>query len=158
VKSILPKEKLVVLSDGTAVEILHAATHPALGERDEERGRKPTPFTNIWIARFEKIPARSESLVEVQCDAPGLRFLQYSLMHSSTGVYMANGLAEILSNRPFRVHVVNASSLESPLPKGMVLGHDFTHPTGIVSLVKLQLDSLPSAKTVPKGFQIALST
>jgi hypothetical protein len=73
--------------------------------------------------------------VKVQCDVPGLSFLQSSLRTSSTGVYMANSLVEILSNRPFRVRVVIASSMERSLPKGMVLGHDFPHPTGIVSLV-----------------------
>jgi Retroviral aspartyl protease len=31
VTSILPKEKRVLLRDGTAVAILHAATHPAMG-------------------------------------------------------------------------------------------------------------------------------
>jgi hypothetical protein len=157
VKSILPKEKRVLLSNGTAVAILHAETHPAMGERDAERGRKPTPSTKIRIARFAKIPPRSESLVEVKCDAPGLRFLQCSLRPSSIGVYMANGLAEIMSNRPFRVRVVNASSMDRSLPKGMVLGHALPHPTGIVSLVEQELDIVPSAKTVPKGLQIAIS-
>jgi hypothetical protein len=106
VKSIHPKEKRVFLNDGAPVAILHAATHPAMGETDVERGRKPTPATKIRIARFEKIPSRSECLGEVQCDASGLRFLQASLRHSFTGVYMANGLAEILSNRIFRERVV----------------------------------------------------
>jgi Retroviral aspartyl protease len=50
VKSILPKDKSVVLSDGMAVAILHAATNPAMGERDAERGRKPSPSTKIRIA------------------------------------------------------------------------------------------------------------
>jgi hypothetical protein len=74
VKSIHPKEKQVLLNDGTAVVILHAATLLAMGEMDVERGRKPTPSTKVRIARFAKIQARSESFVEVQCDAPGLRF------------------------------------------------------------------------------------
>jgi hypothetical protein len=74
VKCIHPKEKRVLLNDGTSVAILRAATHPATGETDVERGRKPPPSTKIRIARFAKIPARSESLVEVQCDAPGYGF------------------------------------------------------------------------------------
>jgi hypothetical protein len=78
VKSIHPKEKRVFLNDGTSVAILHVATHPAMGEMDVERERKPKPSTKIRIARFAIFPARSESLVEVQCDAPGLRFLQAS--------------------------------------------------------------------------------
>jgi hypothetical protein len=127
-----------------------------MGETDVERGRNPTPSTNIKLARFAKIAARSECLVEVQCDAPGLRFLQASLRNSSTGVYMANGLAEILPNRIFRVRVVNASLTDRLLPKGMILGFAMPHPTGIVSLVEPEAD--PWAKTVPKGFQVSLST
>jgi hypothetical protein len=70
VKSIHPKEKQVFLNDGTTVAILHAATHPAMGETDVECGRKPMPSTKVRIARFAKIPARSESFVVVQCDSP----------------------------------------------------------------------------------------
>jgi Retroviral aspartyl protease len=155
VKSIHPKEKRVLLNDGTPVAILRDSTHPAMGEMDLERGRNPTPSTNIRLARFAKIAARSECLVEVQRDAPGLRFLQASLMNSSTGVYMTNGLAEILPNRIFRVRVVNASLTDRLLPKGMILGYAMPHPTGIVSLVEPEVE--PLAKTVPKGFQVALS-
>jgi hypothetical protein len=155
VKSIYPKEKRVLLNDGTLVAILRAATHPATGEMDVERRRKPTPSTKIRITRFAKIPARSESLVEVQCDAPGLRFLQASLRHSSTGVYMANGLAEILPNRIFQVRVVNASWTDRLLPKGMIPGYAMPHPTGIVSQVDKEAE--PLAKTVPKGLQVSLS-
>jgi Retroviral aspartyl protease len=70
-----PKENRVVLSDGTKVAILHAATHPATGETDVERGKKPTPSTNIRIARFAKIHVSSESMVEVQCEAGRLNCL-----------------------------------------------------------------------------------
>jgi hypothetical protein len=70
---------------------------------------------------------------------------------------MANGLAEILSSRPFWVRLVNASYMERSLPKGMVICQDFPHPTGIVSIVEQEVDSVPPAKTVPKGLQIAIS-
>ena len=155
VKSIHPKEKRVLLNDGTSVAILHAANPPAMGETEGERGRNSTPSTKIRIARFAKIPARSESLVEVQCDAPGLRFLQGSLRHSSMGVYMANGLAEILPNRIFRVRVVNASLTDRLLPKGMILGYAMLHPTGIVSLVEQEEEKV--VRSVPTGLQVALS-
>jgi hypothetical protein len=147
VKSIHPKEKRVLLNDGTPVAILRAATHPATGETDAERGRKPITSTKIRLARFAKIPERSVCLVEVQCDAPGLYFLQASLRHSSTGVYMANGLAEIFPNRIFRVRVVNASLTDRLLPKGMILGYAMPHPTGIVSVVEQEAETL--AKNVP---------
>jgi hypothetical protein len=149
VKSIHLKEKIVLLNDGAPVAILRAATPPAMGETDVERGRKPTPSTKIRLARFAKIAARSECLVEVHCDAPGQNFLQASLRHSSTGVYMANGLSEILPNLIFRVRVVNASLTYRLLPKGMILGNAMPHPTGIGSLVEQEAETL--AKTVPMG-------
>jgi hypothetical protein len=154
VKSIHPKEKRVFLNDGAPVAILHAATHPAMGETDVERGRKPTPSTKIRIARFAKIPSRSECLGEVQCDASGLRFLQASLRHSFTRVYMANGLAEILSNRIIRVRVVNASLTDRLIPKGMILGYTMPEPTGFFSLKEQEAETL--VKTVPMGLQVAL--
>jgi hypothetical protein len=155
VKSIHPKEKRVFLNDGTSVAIPHAATHPAMGEMDVERGRKPTPSTKIRIARSPKIPARSESLVKVQCDAPGLRFLQASLLHSSTGVYMAIGLTQIIPNRIFEVRVVNALLTDRLLRKRMILGYSMPHPTGIVSIVEQEAE--PLAKNVPLGLQVDLS-
>jgi hypothetical protein len=74
---------------------------------------------------------------------------------SSLGIYFANGLAEILPNRPFRVRVVNSSEKDRKLPKGMVLGLALPHPTGIVALT--ELDPKPLAKPSPTGLQIALS-
>jgi hypothetical protein len=68
---------------------------------------------------------------------------------------MANGLAEILLNRPFRVHVMNYSEKDRKLSKGMVFGQALPHPTGIVALT--ELDPEPLAKPSPKGLQIALS-
>jgi hypothetical protein len=62
------------------------------------------------------LPALSEGFVDVQSEAPGLRFLQASLKGSSIGVYMANGLYEILPNRPFRKRVVNSSKKDRKLP------------------------------------------
>jgi hypothetical protein len=141
----LPKEKRVALSDGMAVSILHAVTHPAMGERDAERGRKPTPSNKIRIARFAKIPPRSESLVELQCDAPGLRFLQYSLRPSSTRIL---GCAGARGERVFYGKV--ATQRDGPWSR-------FAAPTGIVSLVEQEVDRAPPAKSVPKGLKIALS-
>ena len=68
---------------------------------------------------------------------------------------MANGLAEILPNRIFRVRVVNASLTDRLLPKGMILGYAMLHPTGIVSLVEQEEERV--VRSVPTGLQVALS-
>jgi hypothetical protein len=72
----------------------------------------------------------------VQCAAPGLRFLQALAKHNGLGVYMANGVAEVLPFQPFQVRVLNSSPRERKLPKGMILGHSLPHPKGIVALVE----------------------
>jgi hypothetical protein len=126
VKSILPKERRVLLNDGSYVAILQSTTDRAIGTDPTDQNamrktRTPQASTNVRVARFGTIPARSEGFVDVQCEAPGLRSLQASLRGSSLGVYMANGLAEILPNLPFRVRVVNSSENDRKLPKRMVL-------------------------------------
>jgi Reverse transcriptase (RNA-dependent DNA polymerase) len=68
---------------------------------------------------------------------------------------MANGLAEILPNRIFRVRVVNGSLTDRLLPKGMILCYAMPHPTGIVSVVEQEAE--PLAKNVHLGLQVALS-
>jgi hypothetical protein len=68
---------------------------------------------------------------------------------------MANGLDEVLPNRPFRVRVVNSSEKDRKLPKGMVLGKALPFPTGIVSLA--ELDPKPLANHPPKWLQVVLS-
>jgi hypothetical protein len=82
------------------------------------------------------LTTRSECVVPVQCEAPGLRFLQARLRDNATGVHMANGVAEILPNKPFPIRVVNTSMKTRRLPKGMVLGHALPHPTAMAALIE----------------------
>jgi hypothetical protein len=71
----------------------------------------------------------------VNCETPGLRFLQYQLKSSEvTGIPMANGIADILPLQPFRVRVLNTSNEDRVLPKGSVIGHAVPHLKGIVNL------------------------
>jgi hypothetical protein len=80
------------------------------------------------------IPPGTEHLVWVQCAAPGLRFIQASPKPNGAGLYLANGVAEILPHIPFPVRVINTSLRERTLPKNMVLGNALPSPVGIVSL------------------------
>jgi hypothetical protein len=47
---------------------------------------------------------------------------------------MANGIADILPNKPFQVRAINTSDRQREIPKGMILGHVLPHPTGIIAL------------------------
>jgi hypothetical protein len=67
---------------------------------------------------------------------------------------MANGLAEILSNRIFRVRVVNASLTDRLLTEGMILGYAMPHSAGIFCLVEQEAE--PLVKTVPMWLQAAM--
>ena len=60
----------------------------------------------------------------------GLHFLQASHKpHLEKGLLMANGVADSLLLKPFRVRVMNLSEVPRLLPKGMVLGYVMPHPT-----------------------------
>jgi hypothetical protein len=135
VAAILPKEKQVRLVDNSIVPIIKQTDpldpHPEPGEP------AGSPSIKVRVAKFCTIPAHAEARIWVQSAAPGLRFLQaYHREHDHTGVSMANGIANILPMEPFPVQVVNTSSRDRTLPKGMVLGHAFPHPRQIISLVE----------------------
>jgi hypothetical protein len=80
------------------------------------------------------VSPRAEVCVDVLCAAPGLRFVQALARGNSLVVYMANGISDILPNKPFQVRVINTSERARKLPKGMTLGHALPHPTGIITL------------------------
>ena len=135
VAAILPKEKVVRLSDASTIQILKDSD-PLLPL--EERVKTPEgPSTKIRVSKFTKVPSRSETLVWVQCSSPGLQFLQSLLKtHENLGISMGNGIADVLPSQPFPVKVINTSQRERVLPKGMVLGNDMPHPKGIVALAE----------------------
>jgi hypothetical protein len=135
VQTILPKEKKVLLSDDSVVSILQDSEELTPSGQKSSKKKATSPSTKVRVAKFKKLPPRTECLVQVQCEAPGLRYLQALLRESSLGVYMANGVADILPQQPFTVRVINTSIRERTLPKGMVLGHALPHPQKIVALV-----------------------
>ncbi len=76
---------------------------------------------------------------------------------------MANGVADPIPLRPFRVRVMNLSHVARFLPKDMVLGDAMPHPTRVVTLVdegeRFSLDSgyaTPSAS--PKEEELLTPT
>jgi hypothetical protein len=116
VQCTLPKEKRILLSDNSAVYILQDMDPLAA---PAQKAKPPTapPSTKIRVARSTVVPPHGESLVVVQCSAPGLRFLQSRSSMDSHGVYMANGIAEILPVQPFTIRVFNTSVVRNRLRK-----------------------------------------
>lgn len=137
VRMILPKEKRVVLTNDNVVSILQdSADRPDSGKvpSPEQVSSPPVPSSKVRVAHLTVVPPRAEVCVDVHCAAPGLCFLQALASGNSLGVYMANGIADILPNTPFQVRVINTSDRARKIPKGMILGHALPHPTGIIAL------------------------
>jgi hypothetical protein len=131
VRTILPKEKRVVLSDDSVIQIIRDSEQPAVPWKPVE----PIPTTTkVRVSRLTTLPPRAECQVWVYCASPGLRFLQALQKVNALGVYMANGVAEILPMQPFPVRLINSSDRERKLPKGMIVGHALPHPLGIVAI------------------------
>jgi hypothetical protein len=95
VAAILPKEKMVRLTDNSFVPILRD-TDPLQPTAVPETP-KIGPSTKVRVATFSTIPAQAEALIWVQCAAPGLHCLQaHHRQTDRTGVLMANGIAYFL--------------------------------------------------------------
>jgi Reverse transcriptase (RNA-dependent DNA polymerase) len=67
------------------------------------------------------------------------------LREVSFGVYMANGVTDVVPNQPFRIRMINTSLMECNLPKGMIVGHGLAHPKGIVAMVDFTPNDPPTA-------------
>jgi hypothetical protein len=137
VQTILPKDRKVILSDGSVISILHDSEIHTPQGRQTVKSPELVPSSKVRVAKFATLTPRSETNVLVQCAAPGLNFLQASLRGQNIGTYMTNGVADIVPLRPFCDRVVNTSTKERHLPKGMVLGHAIRHPQAIVSIADL---------------------
>jgi hypothetical protein len=131
VLTILPKEKRVVLSDDSVIPIIRDSEQPVAPEKPVEL---VPPTKKVRVSRFTTLPPRAECQVWVYCAAPGLRFLQALQKGNTLGVYIANGVEEILPMQPFPVRLINTSDRERKIPKGMIVGHALPHPLGIVAV------------------------
>jgi hypothetical protein len=134
---ILPKEKRVVPANDNVVSTLQdSADRPDSGKvsSPEQVPSPPLPSFKVRVSRLMVVPPRAEVCIEVLFAAPDLCFLQALARENSLGVYMANGIADILPNKPLQVRVINTSEIARKIPKGMILGHALPHPTGIIAL------------------------
>jgi hypothetical protein len=133
VTDILPKKTQVRLSDASVIPILRDSD-PLQPRLDKEQ-RMDSPSTKVRVAKFKTVPSLSESLVWVQCAAPGLLFLQsQAKSHDRLDIFMADGIADILPLQPFPTKVLNTSKRDRAIPKVMVLGHASPYPKDIIAL------------------------
>jgi hypothetical protein len=157
VQAILPKEKQIRLIDGSSIPILHDVD--PLVPCPEPSVPPVVVSTKVRVARFITIPAHAEVPVQVQCAAPGVRFLQaYHRPHDHTGVSLANVVADIIPLEQFTVRVLNDSGHSRVLSKGMVLGHALPHPNRSYRWWTWRRDPLTcQALMGPNGKQMSIS-
>jgi hypothetical protein len=121
VRMTLPKEKRVVLANDNVVSILQdSADRPDSGKNSspEPVPSPPLPSSKVRVARLTVVPPRAEVCVEVLCAAPGLCFLQALARGNSIGVYMANGIADILPNSRFKYASSTPQKSRGKFPRG----------------------------------------
>jgi hypothetical protein len=132
VKAILPKEKKVDLHDGASVAIDNESD-----SNSNAPPREPATLasTKVRAAQRVVIPPRCEAHVAVKTAAIELCLIQNRIRSGpGQGLNLANGIAEVRPQVPFKVRVINTSHQERILPKGMVLGVAIPHPEQVVSL------------------------
>jgi hypothetical protein len=79
-------------------------------------------------------PPRCEAHVEVTSAASGLYQIFHHTKPSAPAITLASGNAEIRSNVPFRVRVINPTNRAHSLSKGMVFGMAAPAPARLFSL------------------------
>ena len=153
VKAILPKEKKVDLHDGASVAI---ANESDFSSKAPPREPATLASTKVRAAQRVIIPPRCEAHVSVQTAASELCLIQNRIRAGpGQGLSLANGIAEVRPQIPFKVRVINTSHQERILPKGMVLGVALPHPTQIVSLAD---DGIEAVNTEPSSGPGALKS
>jgi Retroviral aspartyl protease len=131
VKAILPKEKKVEPHDGASVAIANESDSASKASTKEPAMLASTKFR---AAPRVVIPHRCEAQVAVQTAASELCLIQNRIRAGSgQGLSLANGIAEVRPQVPFKVRVINSSHQERIFPNGMVLGVALPHPDQVVS-------------------------
>jgi hypothetical protein len=129
VLGIFPREKRVELRDSGAVSLLgkFEACRPVAAAFTAQ-----TPSNIVRIARPTTVPARSEAHVWVVSSLAGLCLLNGDKRVRASPVMMASGVAEVHTEVPFLVRVINPSQRDSVLRKGMVVRQAALQPEQIM--------------------------
>jgi hypothetical protein len=91
--------------------------------------------TKVRAAQRVVITPRCEVHVSLQTAASELCLIQNRICAGpGQGLSLANGIADVRPQVPFKVRVINTSHQERKFPKGMVLGVAIPHPEQVVSL------------------------
>ncbi len=136
VKSIQFMDSVVHLLDRSSIALQSTLGKDSFGNLPLPTEPFSAPSNKLLVAQATLIDALSETDAWVHTKVGGLSFLQSSMKpHQAKGLMMANGVADPLSCKAFRVRVMNLSHVARFLANGMVLGYAMPHPTRIVTMV-----------------------
>jgi hypothetical protein len=150
VKAILPKAKKVDLHDGASVAI---AIKSDSASKAPPREPVTLASTKFRAAQRVIITPRCEAYVAVKTAvservAPNT---ESDWCRAGQGLSLANGIAYVRPQVPFKVRVINTLDQEIILPKGMVLGVALSHPEQIVSLASDGVEAVDTEQQSDPG-------
>ena len=129
VKAILPQRKRVLLQEGRPIAL--AGATPSIQAKASKMTKLPqqTVSNKVRVAKSTVIQPMTQSEVLVHTRKAGLVFLQgHSRLAQTKLTLMANGVMEVVPDKPFRVWVSNFSASPVRLPKDAVIGLAFPGP------------------------------
>ena len=135
VKAILPQRKRVLLQEGRPIAL--AGATPSIQAKASKMTKLPqqTVSNKVRVAKSTVIQPMTQSEVLVHTRKAGLVFLQgHSRLAQTKLTLMANGVMEVVPDKPFRVWVSNFSASPVRLPKDAVIGLAFPAPRSIYAI------------------------
>lgn len=86
-------------------------------------------IARVRLSHAITIPLYNQTKASMVSSADGLGSLEPKFDLSATyNVSMSNGVAEVLSERPFEIFLINFAKFERRLPKGMLISHSIKIP------------------------------
>ena len=144
VRSILPRERRVVLRHGPPITLLGTKPGPEADRRANKGIPMATVSNKVRVAKQVLLPPMSQREVMVNTDARGLLFLQNHPKTVTKNLsLMANGIMEC-TGKPFWVTISNFRDRTVRLSKGSVVGLALPAPRAIVTVTTEQAASLGS--------------
>lgn len=164
VEAIRPKNREVELDDGSTVPIVRrplkrsnaAAPLPPSQEYEAPKGRTSP---RIRVSQMTVVPPQHQAWITVTTAKHGLVVIQpNSALYHTHGILVANGIAQVEPNRPFKILVSNTGVNECRLHKNQVLGTALPHPSVVIPTHVMTADVLgisPESDLQPAAAQTA---
>jgi hypothetical protein len=120
VKGIIPGDRKVELCEGGSVSLLgrYEVCHTSPETLSMSR-----VSNKVRVAKMAVVPPLSEPNIYVTCALAGLCLITGPDSRRMSPISLAQGVAEVHPQTPFRVRVINSSAKEVFIPYNMVIGY-----------------------------------